>query len=64
MLVSYPLQVLQCLSVQGLTSSGGSGSTVGGDGGNSSGASRAMIKDRLDIHLYLTQFALSIYFHL
>uniref|UniRef100_A0A251UQU0 Exocyst subunit Exo70 family protein n=1 Tax=Helianthus annuus TaxID=4232 RepID=A0A251UQU0_HELAN len=34
--------ILQSLSVQGLTSSGG-------DGGNSSGASRALIKDRLKI---------------
>ncbi|KAI3783653.1 hypothetical protein L1987_42739 [Smallanthus sonchifolius] len=35
-------KILQSLSVQGLTSSGG-------DGGNSSGASRALIKDRLKI---------------
>lgn len=40
-------QILQCLSVQGLTSSGGGGSTVGGDGGNSSGVSRALVKERL-----------------
>nr|KAJ0185889.1 hypothetical protein LSAT_V11C900474300 [Lactuca sativa] len=33
----------KCLSIQGSTSSGG------GDGGNSSGASRALIKDRLKI---------------
>lgn len=38
-------KILQCLSIQGLTSSGG-GSTVGGDGGNSSGVSRALIKER------------------
>ncbi|XP_027104719.1 exocyst complex component EXO70A1-like isoform X2 [Coffea arabica] len=38
-------KILQCLSIQGLTSSGGSG--VSADGGNSSGASRAMVKDRL-----------------
>lgn len=40
------LQVLQCLSGQGLTSSGGSGQ-VGSEGGNSSGASRAAVKERL-----------------
>ncbi|KAI4347767.1 hypothetical protein L6164_008550 [Bauhinia variegata] len=39
-------KILQCLSIQGLTSSGGSGSTVGGDGGSSSGASRAIVKER------------------
>ncbi|KAG6434204.1 hypothetical protein SASPL_105827 [Salvia splendens] len=39
-------KILQCLSAQGLTSSGG-GSSVGVDGGNSSGVSRAIIKDRL-----------------
>ena len=39
------LQVLQCLSGRGLTSSGGSGQ-VGSDGGNSSGASRAAMKER------------------
>ncbi|KAL6545472.1 hypothetical protein OROGR_009346 [Orobanche gracilis] len=39
-------KILQCLSVQGLTSSGG-GSSMGADGGNSSGVSRAIIKDRL-----------------
>ncbi|GLT50057.1 hypothetical protein SLA2020_235690 [Shorea laevis] len=38
-------KILQTLSVQGLTSSGG-GSSVGGDSGNSSGASRALVKDR------------------
>ncbi|KAL0401436.1 UNVERIFIED_CONTAM: Exocyst complex component EXO70A1 [Sesamum latifolium] len=38
-------KILQCLSVQGLTSSGG-GSAVSADGGNSSGVSRAIIKDR------------------
>ncbi|KAK2973113.1 hypothetical protein RJ640_027085 [Escallonia rubra] len=38
-------KILQCLSVQGLSSSGGSGS-FGGDGGSTSGVSRALIKDR------------------
>lgn len=38
-------KILQALSVQGLTSSGG-GSAVGGDSGNSSGVSRALVKDR------------------
>ncbi|XP_030966047.1 exocyst complex component EXO70A1-like [Quercus lobata] len=38
-------KILQCLTIQGLTSSGG-GSSVGGDGGNSSGVSRALVKDR------------------
>lgn len=38
-------KILQCLSVQGLTSSGG-GSVPGIDGGNSSGVSKALIKDR------------------
>ena len=42
----FPLQILQCLTIQGLTSSGG-GSSVGGDGGNSSGVSRALVKDWL-----------------
>ncbi|KAE8037986.1 hypothetical protein FH972_010534 [Carpinus fangiana] len=37
-------KILQCLSIQGLASSGGS--SMGGDGGNSSGASRALIKER------------------
>lgn len=36
-------KILQCLSIQGLASSGG-GSSL--DGGNSSGASRALIKER------------------
>ncbi|GAB4855188.1 hypothetical protein Ancab_023814 [Ancistrocladus abbreviatus] len=40
-------KILQCLSVQGLTSSGGGSSAVGVDGGNSSGVSRALVKDRL-----------------
>ncbi|KAJ9546013.1 hypothetical protein OSB04_025720 [Centaurea solstitialis] len=40
-------KILQCLSIQGLTSSGGG--SAGGDGGNSSGASRALVKDRLKI---------------
>ncbi|MED6135329.1 hypothetical protein PIB30_117718 [Stylosanthes scabra] len=41
-------KILQCLSIQGLTSSGGGSSTAGGDGaaGSSSGASRALVKDR------------------
>lgn len=38
-------KILQCLTIQGLSSSGG-GSSVGGDGGNSSGVSRALVKDR------------------
>ncbi|GAY59840.1 hypothetical protein CUMW_197550 [Citrus unshiu] len=38
----------KCLSVQGLTSSGGGGS-VATDGGNSSGVSRALIKDRFKL---------------
>lgn len=41
----YLPQILQSLSVQGLASSGG-GSTVSADGGNSSGVSRAIVKDR------------------
>ncbi|XAR53529.1 hypothetical protein NMG60_11022119 [Bertholletia excelsa] len=41
-------KILQSLSVQGLTSSGG-GSSVGVDGPNSSGVSRAIVKDRLKI---------------
>ncbi|KAF0893570.1 hypothetical protein E2562_027296 [Oryza meyeriana var. granulata] len=39
------IKVLQCISGQGLTSSGGSGQ-VGSEGGNSSGASRAAVKER------------------
>lgn len=39
-------KILQCLSIQGLTSSGGSGTGADG-GGNSSGVSRAIVKDRL-----------------
>ncbi|KAF7812117.1 exocyst complex component EXO70A1-like [Senna tora] len=39
-------KILQCLSIQGLTSSGGGSGTVSGDGGTSSGASRAIVKDR------------------
>ncbi|KAK4774363.1 hypothetical protein SAY86_009298 [Trapa natans] len=39
-------KILQYLSVQGLTSSGGSGSLSGADGGSSSNASRAMVKER------------------
>ena len=42
----FPLQILQCLTIQGLTSSGGA-SSVGSNGGNSSGVSRALVKDRL-----------------
>ncbi|XP_019192788.1 PREDICTED: exocyst complex component EXO70A1-like isoform X2 [Ipomoea nil] len=42
-------KILQCLSIQGLTSSGGSGSVGGVDGQNSSGVSRAIVKDRLRI---------------
>ncbi|CAK7325194.1 unnamed protein product [Dovyalis caffra] len=38
-------KILQCLSTQGLTSSGG-GSGVPGEGGSGSGASRGLIKDR------------------
>ncbi|CAH9122051.1 unnamed protein product [Cuscuta epithymum] len=41
-------KILQSLSIQGLTSSGGSGS-VGADGQGSSGASRAVVKERLRI---------------
>ncbi|CAH9111570.1 unnamed protein product [Cuscuta europaea] len=41
-------KILQSLSIQGLTSSGGSGS-VGADGQSSSGASRAVVKERLRI---------------
>ncbi|KAL6130245.1 hypothetical protein ACLB2K_068626 [Fragaria x ananassa] len=37
-------KILQCLTIQGLSSSGGS--SVAGDGGNSSGVSRAIVKDR------------------
>lgn len=40
-------KILQCLSIQGLTSSGGSSNSVSIDGGNSSGVSRALVKDRL-----------------
>lgn len=36
---------MQCLSIQGLTSSG-SGSAIGDGGGSGSGVSRAMVKDR------------------
>ncbi|KAK4337716.1 hypothetical protein RND71_042203 [Anisodus tanguticus] len=39
-------KILQCLSIQGLTSSGGSNS-MGVDGQNSSGVSRALVKERL-----------------
>lgn len=46
------LQVLQCLSGQGLTSSGGSGQ-VGSEGSNSSGASRAAVKERLVRYTYV-----------
>ncbi|GMH25708.1 hypothetical protein Nepgr_027551 [Nepenthes gracilis] len=47
-------RILQSLSVQGLTSSGGGSSAVGADGGNSSGASRALVKERL--RLFNMQF--------
>lgn len=41
-------KILQSLTIQGLSSSGGGGSvSVGIDGGNSSGVSRAIVKDRL-----------------
>ncbi|KAK2403799.1 exocyst complex component EXO70A1 [Trifolium repens] len=41
-------KILQCLSIQGLASSGGGSSNAGGDGGagSSSGASRALVKER------------------
>ncbi|KAA8539100.1 hypothetical protein F0562_025792 [Nyssa sinensis] len=39
-------KILQCLTIQGATSSVGGGS-IGVDGGNSSGVSRAIVKDRL-----------------
>lgn len=38
-------KILQCLSAQGLTSSGG-GNAMGSDGSNSSGVSRAAVKER------------------
>ncbi|XP_030964157.1 exocyst complex component EXO70A1-like [Quercus lobata] len=38
------MAILQCLTIQGLTSSRG-GSSVGGYGGNSSGVSRPLVKD-------------------
>ncbi|KDP22763.1 hypothetical protein JCGZ_01980 [Jatropha curcas] len=41
-------KILQCLSAQGLTSSGG-GSAVPGEGGSGSGASRGLVKDRFKI---------------
>lgn len=47
------LQILQCLSIQGLTSSGGSGSVGGVDGQNSSGVSRAIVKDRFLSSIYM-----------
>ncbi|XP_057463405.1 exocyst complex component EXO70A1-like [Actinidia eriantha] len=40
-------KILQCLSIQGSLSSIGGGSSIGVDGGNSSGVSRAIVKDRL-----------------
>lgn len=45
---SFVWQILQCMSIQGLASSGGGSNTAGGDGGTggSSGASRALVKDR------------------
>ncbi|KAK6933576.1 Exocyst complex subunit Exo70, C-terminal [Dillenia turbinata] len=39
-------KILQSLSIQGLTSSGGSANAVGTDAGSSSGVSRALVKDR------------------
>ncbi|CAN4106933.1 unnamed protein product [Withania somnifera] len=42
-------KILQCLSVQGLTSSGGSNNSGSVDGQNSSGVSRSTVKDRLKI---------------
>ncbi|KAL8050460.1 hypothetical protein ABFX02_06G083400 [Erythranthe guttata] len=47
-------KILQCLSAQGLTSSGGGSSVSAADGGNSSGVSRTIIKDRLKT--FNTQF--------
>ncbi|KAJ4826835.1 hypothetical protein Tsubulata_023655 [Turnera subulata] len=41
-------KILQCLSAQGLTSSGG-GSSVPGEGGSGSGASRGLVKERFKI---------------
>ncbi|WCJ19126.1 exocyst subunit exo70 family protein A1 [Euphorbia peplus] len=41
-------KILQCLSAQGLTSSGG-GSSIPGEGGSGSGASRGLVKDRFKI---------------
>ncbi|KAK9283644.1 hypothetical protein L1049_011894 [Liquidambar formosana] len=38
-------KILQCLSIPGLSSSGGGSASVG-DGGNSSGVSRAIVKER------------------
>ena len=51
------LQVLQCLSGLGLTSSGGSGQ-VGSEGGNSSGASRKAVKERFAHMPWLFQLTL------
>ncbi|KAF0906972.1 hypothetical protein E2562_013552 [Oryza meyeriana var. granulata] len=45
--VIFIMHVLQCISGQGLTSSGGSGQ-VGNQGGNSSGASGAAVQERGD----------------
>ncbi|KAJ4979021.1 hypothetical protein NE237_009801 [Protea cynaroides] len=39
-------KILQVLSVQGLTSSGGGSGSMGGDGGSSSGVSRPLVKDK------------------
>ncbi|KAL8090212.1 hypothetical protein AgCh_039618 [Apium graveolens] len=49
-------KILQCLSIQGLTSSGGSSNSVSIDGGNSSGVSRALVKDRLRFGYYLSEY--------
>ncbi|KAM3338795.1 exocyst complex component EXO70A1 [Capsicum galapagoense] len=42
-------KILQCLSIQGLTSSGGSNNSGTVEGQNSSGVSRSTVKDRLKI---------------
>ncbi|PHU17054.1 Exocyst complex component EXO70A1 [Capsicum chinense] len=42
-------KILQCLSIQGLTSSGGSNTSGTVEGQNSSGVSRSTVKDRLKI---------------
>ncbi|XP_044461536.1 exocyst complex component EXO70A1-like [Mangifera indica] len=47
-------KILQCLSVQGLASSGGGSSVAGDASGNSSGVSRHLVKDRF--RTFNTQF--------